>query len=285
MTPTTATPIALAVAPGGLRADLRAVKIVWQRELIRFSKDRVRAAASLLQPIMNLFVMGTGMASMTKGSGIDLQTFMFPGIIAMAVMFTAVFSAGSIVIDREFGFLREMLVAPVSRASILVGKCLGGATTATMQGVILLALAGFVGVPYDPLLMLELVGISLLLSFTLTAFGLVMASRLKSMQSFMGIVQIFIFPLFFLSGAMFPLGNLPTWLAFLTRINPLTYAIDPMRRLVLAAAHVDENAVRALGPGVTWGDWIVPMPLELGVVAAFGVVLLALAVAQFRRVE
>jgi ABC-2 type transport system permease protein len=284
MTPTTTT-VPVLVPAGGLAPSLRAVKIVWQRELIRFSKDRVRAVASLLQPILNLFVMGAGMASMTKGSGINLQTFMFPGIIAMAVMFTAVFSAGSIVMDREFGFLREMLVAPVPRTAILIGKCLGGATTSTLQGVLLLALAHFVGVPYDPLLMLELVGICLLLSFTLTAFGLCLASGMKSMPAFMGVVQLLIMPLFFLSGAMFPLGNLPAWLSVLTKLNPLTYAIDPMRRLVLEAAGVPEEVRASLGPGVTWGDWLVPMPVEIGVIAAFGVVLLAVAVAQFRRVE
>jgi ABC-2 type transport system permease protein len=203
----------------------------------------------------------------------------------MAVMFTALFSAGSIVTDREFGFMREMLVAPVSRAAIVIGKCLGGATTATIQGALLLCLAGFVGVPYDPLLMLELLGECLLLAFTLSAFGIMLAGRTKSMQAFMGLVQVFIMPMFFLSGAMFPLAHLPTWLAVITHINPLTYAIDPMRRAVLGSVVVSPGAAKFLGPGVSWGDYAVPTEIELLVVAALGCVMLIVAILQFRRAE
>src|SRR5437879_9408767 len=155
--------------------DLRGVKIVWQRELIRFSRDRLRIVTSLLQPILFLFVLGTGLSSLASGadgpSGFNLRTFMFPGVLAMTVLFTAMFSAASIVWDREFGFLREMLVAPVSRWSIVLGKCLGGATVATMQGMVILLLAGAVGVPYTPALIITLVVELLLLSFSLTALA------------------------------------------------------------------------------------------------------------------
>src|SRR5204863_780602 len=126
-----------------IRHELRAVKIVWQRELIRFFQDRSRIISSLLQPILYLFVLGTGLSTLaSRGTGgLSLRTFMFPGVLALATMFTAIFSAGSIVWDREFGFLREMLVAPVRRSSIVLGKCIGGATVATFQGIIVLALA------------------------------------------------------------------------------------------------------------------------------------------------
>jgi ABC-2 family transporter len=123
-------------------------------------------------------VLGTGLSTLARGSmpaGANFKTFIYPGVLAMSVMFTALFSAASIVWDREFGFLREMLVAPVSRAAIVVGKCLGGATIATMQGIVMLALAGLAGVPYDRALLLTLVGEMLLLSFTLTAFGVMMS--------------------------------------------------------------------------------------------------------------
>src|SRR5439155_4967698 len=179
------------VPEGQFRHDLRAVKIVWQRELIRFFQDRSRIVSSLLQPVLYLFVLGTGLSSLVSGGtgGLNLRTFIFPGVIAMATMFTAIFSAGSIVWDREFGFLREMLVAPVRRGAIVWGKCNGGATVARLQGVIVLALAGAVGVPYSPTLMLTLVAELLLLSFTLTAIGVLVAARMRNIQTFFAMTQ------------------------------------------------------------------------------------------------
>src|SRR5437660_5205631 len=157
--------------------DVRAVRVVWQREMISFVNDRLRSVTSLIEPVLFLFVLGTGLSTITNGSLHDLnwRTFMYPGALSMAVLFTAMFSAASIVWDREFGFLREMLVAPISRWSIVVGKCLGGATTAALQGVIILALAGLVGVPYSLSLMLTVFAELLLLAFTLTAFGVMTA--------------------------------------------------------------------------------------------------------------
>ncbi len=270
-----------------MRHDLRAVRIVWQRELIRFVQDRPRMLTSLIQPVLFLFVLGAGLSSFVSGgiAGVDFRTFMFPGVLAMSTMFTAMFSAGSIVWDREFGFLREMLVAPVRRGAIVVGKCLGGATVATLQGIILLSLAGAVGVPYDPLLMLTLVVELLLLSFMLTALGVMIAARIRQFQSFMAVTQMFLMPMFFLSGALYSLANLPAWLHVLTRIDPMTYAVDPMRRAVFA--HLDiPAAVRAtLSPGVTWGSWTVPTVVELALVAVIGLAMLGVAIAEFQRTE
>ena len=273
--------------PGRLERDLRAVRVVWTRELIRFAHDRMRMITSLIQPVLYLFVLGSGLSSLTgadTNGNVSFRTFMFPGVLALSVMFTAIFSAASIVWDREFGFLREMLVAPVSRSAIVLGKCLGGASVATFQGVLLIALAGANGVPYNPVLILELVVLLLVLAFAMTAFGVLAAARLRSMQSFMGLTQLLVMPMFFLSGALYPLGNLPAWLNVLTRLNPLTYAVDPLRQAVFA--HVDAGPLSArFGAGVTWFGWTVPVLLEVTVVLAMGVLMLATAMAQFRRAD
>src|SRR5689334_14857838 len=236
-------PVARVRVPGaGLRSDLRAVRVVWQRELIRFSRDRARMITSLVQPVLFLFVLGTGLSRLASSGthGVNLRTFVYPGVLAMAVLFTAMFSAASIVWDREFGFLREMLVAPVSRASIVIGKCLGGATTASLQGLLILLMAGLAGVPYSFSLFFTVLGELMLLAFTLTAFGVMTAARIQQFQAYMALNQMLLMPLFFLSGALFPLRNLPGWLHVLTRIDPLTYAVDPVRRAVFA--HLDVPA-------------------------------------------
>jgi ABC-2 type transport system permease protein len=262
--------------------DLRAIKVVWHRELIRFVQDRGRLVTGLLQPILYLFVLGTGLSSVAGNStsGVNFKTFIFPGVLALATMFTAIFAAGSIVWDREFGFLREMLVAPVSRASIVVGKCLGGATVATIQGGVMLVFAGAVGIPYSPVLLASLVLMLLVLSFTLTALGVVIAARMKNIQTFFAMTQIFLLPMFFLSGALYPLNGLPTWLHFLTRIDPMTYAVDPMRKTVFSHLHPPITV-----PGVTWGSWHVPVILELGIVLLMGFAMLLVGIGEFRRTE
>jgi len=280
--------IRVAVPERSIRADLRAVSIVWRRELIRFRSDRLRAVTSLVQPVLFLFVLGNGLsrlASRGLPAGFDFLTFIYPGVLAMSVLFTSIFSAASIVWDREFGFLREMLVAPVRRWAIVVGKCLGGATVATFQGIIFLALAGVAHIPYNPLLLLTLVGELLLLSFTLTAFGVMMAARIKQIQAFMALTQMVVMPLFFLSGALYPLNGLPAWLTVLTRIDPLTYVVDPMRHAVFSHLTVSPLALHELSPGITWDGWLVPLGLALAMVAVMGAVLLGVAIAEFRKTE
>ena len=283
----TQTPVRSRVPTNRTQANLRAIRIVWKREMIRFINDRMRLVSSLIQPILYLFVLGTGLSSLTGTSGngsVSLRTFMFPGVLALGTVFTAMFSAGSIVWDREFGFLREMLVAPVGRGSIVVGKCLGGATVSTVQGGLLIAIAGLNGVPYAPDLILEFIGLLLLLSFTMTAFGVFAAARMKTMQSFFGLMQMMIMPMFFLSGALYPLKGLPAWLAGLTAINPLTYAVDPLRRAVFAHVNAGPLAARFGGP-VTWFGWQVPVVLEIAIVLVIGLALLSAAIMQFRRTD
>jgi ABC-2 type transport system permease protein len=288
VTGTTQPRVARVRVPGaGLRSDLRAVRVVWQRELIRFSRDRARMITSLVQPVLFLFVLGTGLSRLASAGthGVNLRTFVYPGVLAMAVLFTAMFSAASIVWDREFGFLREMLVAPVSRGAIVIGKCFGGATVAGFQGVIMIAIAGLVGVPYSPVMILEVLVLQLLLAFALTAFGVMMAARMNQMQSFMALMQMVIMPLFFISGALFPVAGLPTWLSVLNRIDPITYAVDPIRRAVFAHLDVSQAAREALAPGVTWWGWHLPGLFEAAIVALIGIGLLGVAIVRFSRAE
>ena len=280
-------PAAVHVPPGSIRGDLRAVKIVWEREMIRFTKDRLRIVTALVQPILFLFVLGSGLSRLASHGthGVDLRTFVYPGVLCMAVLFTAMFSAASIVWDREFGFLREMMVAPVRRSSLVLGKCLGGATVASFQGLIVIALAGLVGVPYAPTLLIAVFALQLTLAFAITAFGVMVAARINQIQSFMAITQMVMMPMYFLSGAIFPVSGLPGWLTVLNRLDPMTYAVDPMRRVVFDHLHISTAARRALDPGLTWWGWRVPSLVEVAVVAAIGLVCLAIGVVEFNGRE
>ena len=282
------TTVAAVVVPQRAFAlDLRAIKIVVQRDLIRTLQDRTRFIAALVQPLLFLFVLGAGLGSLTRGAtgSLDLKTFMFPGILATSTLFTAIFSAVSIVWDREFGFLREMLVAPVRRSSIILGKALGGATVATAQGLIVLALAPFVHVPLTVGLVLTLIAEVFLLSFTLTALGLAIVARITQVQTVMGLMQVLLLPLSFLSGALYPLSNLPTWLSIAVRLNPLTYAVRPIRTAVFGHLKVSDEIRARLNPPITWDGWVVPTWLQLVLVASIGMMLMAVAVRQFQKVE
>jgi ABC-2 type transport system permease protein len=274
------------VATGTLADDWRAVKVVWKRELIRFRRNKPRILTSLAQPVLFLFVLGTGLSHLLPGgSGYDFRTFMFPGVISMTILFTAIFSAVSIVWDREFGFLREMLVAPSRRWAIMVGKAAGGATVATMQGVIILALAGTVHVPYSPLLLITLLGEMALAAFMLTSFGLMLASRIRSVESFQVVMQLFVLPMFFLAGAVFPLTGLPMWLAVLTRFDPLAYAVGPMRHAVFAHTSLPPAVAAKLNTSITWNGWPLPVGLALVLVAVAGLVLLGVAIVRFSKTD
>ncbi len=283
----TATVAEVRVPALSLYHEGRAALVVWQREMIRFAKDRTRIVSSLMQPVLFLFVLGVGLSSIiSAGNGsVDFKTFLFPGVLATSVLFTASFSGISMIWDREFGFLREMLVAPVSTTAILTGKCVGGATVATLQSLILLALAGLVGVPYSPVMMVSLAGLLFLMAFMITALGMVLAARIKQVQSAMPMIQLIITPLMFLSGALFPLSGLPTWLAVLTHLNPMTYAVEPMRSVVFDQLHIDPHTRATFDPGIFWNHWQVPVGLQIVLVIAVSGGLLAAAVARFARTE
>lgn len=285
---TTLTTTAVRVPESGLVTEARAATVVWQREMIRFVKDRSRILSSLAQPLLFLFVLGSGLGSLlgsSTGGSVAFTTFLFPGVMAISVLFTAAFAGISIVWDREFGFLREMLVAPVSTTAILVGKALGGASVATLQCLVLLALAGLVGVPYDPLMLLAMIGLIFLMGFMITALGLVLAARVRQVQSAMPLVQLVITPLMFLSGALFPLSGLPPWLTVLTHVNPMTYAVEPLRSVVFDHLDVDAATRARFDQGIVWGTWVVPVGVQILMTVGFCVLLLALAVWRFRRTE
>jgi ABC-2 type transport system permease protein len=283
----TAEVASIRVTDGGLAQDIRAVKVVMSRELIRFRQDKIRIVSALVQPVLFIFVLGTGLSSLTGRStdGLDFRTFIFPGVLATSVLFTAVFSAMSIVWDREFGFLREMLVAPVRRGSILVGKALGGALVATLQGMLVMLFAPLVGVPYNPVMIAILLVEVFLLSFTLCAMGLVIAARIQQMQTMMGIMQMVLLPLSFLSGALYPIANLPNWLHTLVLLNPVTYAVQAVRTTVFNYIDAPQEALDTLNPPITWFGWEVPMAMQLGLVVVIGLGLLWVAIVQFSRAE
>jgi ABC-2 type transport system permease protein len=276
----------LTVVRGDLSHQLRATWVVCRRELLRFGKDKARMLTMLLQPLLFIFVMGTGLGSIVDtGGGTDFRTFLFPGVLATSVLFTAAFSGISLVWDREFGFLREMMVAPISRSSIIWGKCLGGAIVATGQSLILLALIGTVGIPYSPVLLVQLVGCLFLGSLLLTALGVLLSTRIKTIQAAMPVSQMLIMPMMFLSGSLFPVSGLPDWLAVLTKLNPLTYVVQPMRHLVLEQLSLTDVERERLLPVITWFGWSVPVGVQLIAVGAITLALVALAARTFRTVE
>jgi len=220
-----------------LRRNLKGVYIIWYRDVLRFLRDRPRIVASLGQPLLFLFVFGGGLSpamSSLGGGYMDFKVFMFPGILGMTVLFTSVFSAVSIVWDREFGFLKEVLVAPVSRTAVALGKVAGGSTVAMFQGAVILLLAPLIGVRLAAGQVFALLGLMLLLAAGLSSFGILIASRMRTMQGFQMIMQFLLMPMFFLSGAFFPLRNLPVWMDVLTKIDPLTYGVDPLRQVALS---------------------------------------------------
>lgn len=268
-------------------ASLRAIYIIWYRDILRYWRDRWRLVASLAQPLLFLIVFGSGLSSSLKGSasfgagGLSYIQFMYPGIIGMAILFTAIFGAMSIVWDREFGFLKEVLVAPIDRSSVAIGKALGGTTQAMIQGLILLILAPFVGVKLSPLTVLTMIPLAAVLAFGLSSFGVALASTMKSTQGFQVVMNFLMMPMFFLSGALFPLSGLPGWMTLLTRIDPASYGIDPLRRVVLSDSGLPTAVIDKLG--LTINGQVLSIPLEAGIMLAFGVVMLAFAVMSFKR--
>jgi len=282
-----AAPVASAPRVDTRGATLRGVYIIWYRDVLRFVRDRWRLVIAFAQPILYLLIFGTGLsaslrgASAFSGAGLEYRQFIFPGVIGMTVLFTSIFGAMSIVWDREFGFLKEVLVAPIHRAAVAVGKTLGGATQASIQGLIMLVLAPLVGVKLTAVGVLELIPMIFVLAFGLSALGVALAARMRNLQAFQVVMNFLMMPIFFLSGALFPLTNLPAWLSFLTRIDPASYGVDPLRRTVLGAAGVPDAALKPLGLtlfGHTLDIWT-----EEALLIGFGVVMLGVAIRTFSR--
>jgi ABC-2 type transport system permease protein len=249
---------------------------IWQREMIRYFRSKSRIITSLVMPILWLGVMGTALGSTLGGvqfpGGLSYLSFIAPGILAMAVLFTSIFSGISVIYDREFGFLKEILVAPVSRTSIVLGKALGGTTSALIQGIIMLGISLVFGVQFlgefglgvgffGAILVMFLIGIGLV------SLGIAIASKLQNMEGFQMVINLLVMPMFFLSGAMYPVKALPGWLKNIVYIDPLSYGVDALRHFLI-------------GPAVA----SFPLWLDLGVLFAFFSVMLALGTYLFRKV-
>jgi ABC-2 type transport system permease protein len=257
--------------------NVRAAMMVWRRDIIRLFRMPTRLISGIAQPLLFLFVLGAGLEAAIGdrgAAGVDYQQYLFPGILAMSVITSALFSSMAIVWDREFGFMREMLVAPVSRSTLVLGKALGGGTVSVVQGIVLVAVAPVVGVSFSVGSFFAMLGLLLLLAFALTAFGIVIASRMQRMESFQMVMALVMQPMIFLSGAIFPLVALPAWLGVITRLNPATYGVDAIRRVVLPNA-----------APLTIFDWIVPIWADALITLTFGAVMLALAVKLFAKTE
>lgn len=256
-----------AVGRGGHVLDLDAIAMLWQRDLVRFARERTQLYGSLARTVVWLFILGAGLRGSVRVPGhISYLAFVFPGMMAMAIIFSSLQSAISVIFDREFGFLKEVLVAPIPRASIVIGKALAGATISTVLGTIIFIFAPFAGVVLHPLAVLAAMGVMLLTGLGLTALGLLMAARMTSFEGFGTINNFVVLPLYFLSAAQFPLGHAPGWIKVLAALNPLGYAVDLLR-------------------GLLDGVWTYDGALDLAVIAGFALVTLTAATAVFSRQE
>ena len=218
---------------------MNAIYILWLRELKRYTRSRAMIVASLGQPLLYLLVLGFGLGPVFQkaGNGSYLQ-FVAPGVIGMSVLFTSVFSGIGILWDRQFGFLKETLVAPVPRVSVMIGKTLGGATVATIQGLLVLAICLIAGFrPVNWLTLPLAVVFMIMTAIVFAGLGVAIGSKLQDIQGMQLIMNFVVLPIYFLSGALFPLTDLPSVLTFLTRIDPLTYGVDGLRNVLLGTSH------------------------------------------------
>lgn len=228
--------------------NLSAIYTIWEREIIRYWRDKTRIVSTIIQPLTFLAIFGTGLRQVISGGnlGVDFLKFMYPGIIAMSIMGVAFFSTISTVWDREFGFLKEILVAPISRTSIALGKALGATTVASTQALILLLLAPLIGVSLHLKLILPMLAFMIMIAFAISGIGLFVASLMKSLESFGLLMQFLVFPMFFLSGAFFPLKSVPLWMKALAAINPLSYGVDALREIILGSQLSSAEAARII---------------------------------------
>jgi ABC-2 type transport system permease protein len=219
---------------------MKAIYILWLRQLKRYSRSKARIIGSLGQPLLFLVALGFGFGPIyTKAGGGNYVEFLAPGIIAMSILFTATFTGIEVLWDRQFGFLKEILVAPVSRVEIMVGRTLGGATVAVFQGVIVFCLSLIIGFRPMSLTLLPLALVYMgLIAIMFTALGTAIACVIEDMQGFQLIINFLIMPTFFLSGALFPMESLPKAVGFIATINPLTYGVDALRGILVHGAHL-----------------------------------------------
>jgi ABC-2 type transport system permease protein len=253
--------------------ELRGLYTLWLREVKRYTRDRIRIVSSFVSPLLWLVVFGVGVGASLRGGlpGLNYQQLIFPGIIGQALLFTSMFMGISVIWDKEFGFMKEILVAPISRFSIFLGKMFGDSTDALIQGTIVILLGLALGMQINPVSFVICLPVMLLITFGLVSLGLTIASLMGSLESF-GAIQSFInLPLFFLSGALFPIQNLPDWMQTVSKANPLTYAVDALRAILLGGA---------------WQPYQVqPLLVDVGVVAGFDVFMIIVGTWAFSRMK
>lgn len=255
---------------------LNGVYIIWYRDVLRFWHDRTRLVGSITFPLLFLFVFGSGLGSRmgSLAPGVDFTAFIFPGIIGMTVLMSSFMAGISVVWDREFGFLKEVLVAPINRASVAIGKTLGSATIALLQGLIILLFAPLIGISFSFGTVLALIPLMLLLAVALGSMGILLATRIRSMEAFQAVMQMLMFPMVFLSGAFFPLEGLPAWMSVLVKLNPATYGIAPIRQVLLG-----------IGPESSFGIVLFGQTMSLwnnvAILSGFAAVMILLAVWSF----
>jgi ABC-2 type transport system permease protein len=276
------TALAAPVRVGGFRAGLaetwRGTWVVAYRELLRFVNERSRIVSSLAFPLLFLVIFGAGFGKVigSLAPGIDYIQFMYPGIVAQSVLTSSLFAGVSVVWDREFGFLREILVAPIGRGGIVLGKAIGATVTALLQVAVMLVLAPVLGVDLSPAIVLGLVPVVAILALGLSGLGILIASFMTSQQGFQLVIQLLIFPLIFLAGVFFPVNNVPDWLQVVSKINPLTYGVDAIRQIFLGSD---------VALGVTVLGHTMTILEEVALVGAMGALLLGASVVAFSRQE
>ena len=227
---------------------------IWLRNMKRYIRSKSRIIGSIAMPLFFLLFLGVGLNSVVQlpGLGENYIIFLIPGMVAMSVLFTSVFSGIQIIWDKQFGFLKETLVAPVSRLEIMSGQTLGGATTAVLQGSMILVLSVLVGFPLsDPVGFLIALAFMILIGISFTAFGIAIASRMEDMTGFQLIMNFVVFPIFGLSGALFPISSLPAWLIPLTLLDPLTYGVEGIRYGLTGVSQIDPLVCGAVIGGFT----------------------------------
>ena len=267
----------------------RAIWVVAYREILRFVADRARMFSAFAFPLTFLVVFGAGFSRIVGDLGGDVSfvQFMYPGIMSMTVVMSSLFAGMSVVWDREFGFLKEVLVAPLSRVGIVIGKAAGGSFTAMVQGAVMLVIAPIVGITLTPLLILKLIPLVLILSLSLSGLGILVATRMRSQQGFQFVVQLMIFPLIFLSGVFFPIDGVPAWLQVVAKVNPLTYGVDAIRQVFLGPQLVSPlaDSADAFTLGVTLFGHRMSILEDAILVGAIGSVFLLAGVWSFSRQE
>jgi ABC-2 type transport system permease protein len=217
--------------------ELNAVYVIVAREFKKFVRERSRLVSALARPLLWLFFVGAGLSRIVRpAEGVTYTQFMFPGILGLTILFSAIFSSISIIWDKEFGFLKEILVAPVSRFSIVVGKALSGTVVSTMQALVILLLFPFLGLKLGAFQIVAVILVCAGVAFSISSFGILLATFYESYESFSVIMNFIVMPMFFLSGAMYPVKLLPDALKIVSRVNPLTYGVDALKHLITPVA-------------------------------------------------